>query len=823
MAAKNHNLLISPPIRNFTLVFHENTYSLWFKDDIIKKIEDIKEPTKRKVNKLLKANCAEFLNKKDEFPKEYYEIYDEINGVGKQADEVFDVFNTLNDLFLNLITYDKIQINLNNASDKIKNTYIKSNLEIKSLEGTLEATSDMLEKHYEKSIDNINNHETKTLYIDCDILKKYEVVSKEMDDEGHNISESLYSLLERKPADMIETFKTSLELLLNDDITEYYIKFDYDGEETRIDELLSDKLGTLVKTTAVIKGLYEIKPLLKTGVYECKSCMTRYEVESVGGAKIEPSLCDNCGKRSFRFLEDDSLFYNSRKLLIDEPVEDMGNKTNPRNMLAVTMGESNYINKLNFGDRVKITGILTSYTDDKSGEIHFYLECNNIDVIDDVSINITEEDEKQIKEISEKDDLLNTLVNSSATFLDLDYELKLAILCSIVGGGSHEKGRSEIHSLIISNPGFAKTDLFEWVNSASEKCIKTSGASSTGVGLTGAIDKDPITNQNVLKAGALVLASGGICIGDEVDKLNRKAFNQLNNMLEHGFEQFNKGHIRETLYCKSTFIAGGNPIYERFSKYKSLKEQINFPPSFLSRIDNIFIYRDDPDEDILDLILDRHTGEVSQENDNNIIDGEMLKKYLYYAKHNFNPVLTKEAKDTSKIYIKSVLDYFRECEENGEEIIEFTLSRFTNSVVRVAGAIAKLHLRDEILVEDIKEVIRIKNYSYKLMGYDIENGTIEVDVVDGEVNSSKRFQYQTIFNIIFEEKEKDEGSVYISGAGVAKQYIKTRFVDMTSLSGRTCDDVIKELHDDDKLRKKKEGRYIYYDVINEDKWSESIL
>ena len=98
-----------------------------------------------------------------------------------------------------------------------------------------------------------------------------------------------------------------------------------------------------------------------------------------------------------------------------------------------------------------------------------------------------------------------------------------AMLCCIVGGGV-VRGRSEIHSLIIGNPGEGKSDLLEWVNLVSEKCIMASGTSSSAVGMTGAIDKDPITNQNVLKAGAFVLASGGICAADELDKLNKTGF-----------------------------------------------------------------------------------------------------------------------------------------------------------------------------------------------------------------------------------------------------------------------------------------------------------
>lgn len=821
MANTQTDFFISPLIKNFTLVYHEEEYNLWFEDNIVKTIEDVNKPIKRQTNKLYDTTFSKFINKDIKLPKEYYEIHEAITNNAKRGDDCFYIFK---DLFITLMDKDKKMENLLNASDKIKNTYTKSNLKTQSSKGTLDATTKVLKENYEKSIENINNKETKTLYIDCDILKKYYVIYDDIDDNGENIKETLYSLLENKPNDTIETFKTSLELLLNEDIKEYYIKFDYNGNETRIDELLSDKLGRLIKTTGIIKGIYEIKPYLKTGVFECRGCMKIHEVEAASGDIIEPSLCDICGGRSFRLLEEKSTYYNARKLLIEEPIEEIGNKTNPRNLIMITTGEGKFVNKLNIGDRVNITGILSNYRDDKTGEFNFYINCNNIDVIGDVAINISEEEEKQIIELSKEENILQKLTKSIAPQLYLDDEIKQAMLYSVVGGGIVKDGRSEIHTLIISNPGYSKSDLFEWTGSVSEKCIMTSGANSSGVGLTGAIDKDPVTGQNVLKAGALVLASNGICVGDELDKLNKNAFGKLNMMLEHGYENFNKGGINETLYCNSTFIGGANPKYERFTKYKSLKEQITFPASFLSRMDNIFICMDDPSEEIFDLILNRFTDEDEAEDnvDTDIISKDLLKKYLYYAKHNFKPVLSEKAKQKSKAYIRDVLYFFEECDKNGEEIIEFTLSRFINSVARVGGAIAKLHLRNEILVEDIEQVIKLKNHCFKLMGYDIPNGTVEEEIVKGEVKSDKRFQYQTIFDIITGEKEKEE-SVYMNGYGLAKSYIKTRFNELTGLSDKTCDKIIKYLYDDDKLSKRKYGIYSYYDIQNKDKWSESIL
>lgn len=565
-----------------------------------------------------------------------------------------------------------------------------------------------------------------------------------------------------KPEDTIKQFdKAIVELITNPDVIideSYTIRFK-NLPLTPMNKLLSNKYGQMIESEAIVKGVHEPQYRIKNAVFQCNSCYRLHEVKQKRGVNglIKPALCPDCGSKQFTLLNELSTVEDERFILLEEPTDNLETKQKPRKILSRLNGS--ITSKIHAGERIRITGILKGYQDGESklNNNQYIIESNNITQTEDNKIEITEEELKEILKLSKDPDIIDRLIKSFAPDLVMPNEVKLSVICFLVKAGYVPDNKREmIHILLITDPSLGKTQLKEYAFTLTEKGIKTSGTNASGVGLTGAIDKDPILGTPIVQPGAIPLANNGHIFIDEMEKLPIKEQQKMLNYMESGQDTIDKWGLHETLHGATSILGLANPTYGRFDRYKTIQEQIKLYPPLQSRYDLIIVLEDkqnkSKDRKIAKSILNQYSSNTDQDNGNetDLIPFDLLKKYLAYARNNFKPEITEELHQV-------LIDYQEEARTPDDEtnIIGFDWRAF-ESLIRLSGALAKLRLSDTINEDDLNHAIALKNYSLKSVGLDPDTGKIDIDRVNGTDNQTDKRNRKIIKSCLKELLDEDQ-------------------------------------------------------------------
>ncbi|WP_429222929.1 minichromosome maintenance protein MCM [Methanobacterium oryzae] len=572
----------------------------------------------------------------------------------------------------------------------------------------------------------------------------------------------LADLLIEKPEEVI---KAAQKAIKNIDTTrknaDLHVRFENLTNNIPLRELRSKYIGKFIAVDGIVRKANEIRPRIVNAMFECRSCMRLHEVPQKSNLISEPALCNDCGGRSFRLLQEESEFLDTQTTKLQEPLENLSGGEQPRQINVVL--EDDLVDSITPGDIIRITGTLKTVRDEKTKLFKNYVYCNYIEALEQEfeELQISEEDEAKIKELAADPNVYNKIINSTAPSIQGYREVKEAIAIQLFGGSAKEledktRIRGDIHILIVGDPGIGKSQMLKYVSKLAPRGIYTSGKGTSGVGLTAAAVKDDLGGWS-LEAGALVLADrGNVCV-DELDKMRSEDRSAIHEALEQQTISIAKAGIMATLNSRCAMLAAANPKFGRFDRYKSIAEQINLPSPILSRFDLIFVVEDKPDAErdrkLAGHILNIHkTSEIPFE-----IDPELLRKYIAYARKQVHPELTEGAIEVLQEFYVGM----RGSAEDDDSPVPIT-ARQLEALVRLSEANCKIRLGTEVTAEDAKRAVKLQQECLKQVGLDPETGKVDIDKVEGRTPKSERDKARVLMDIIKELSDEYGGRVPIS-------------------------------------------------------------
>lgn len=366
-----------------------------------------------------------------------------------------------------------------------------------------------------------------------------------------------------------------------------------------------------------------------------------------------------------------------------------------------------------------------------------------------------EEKKRKIEELATRPDIYELLARSVAPGIwGLD-DIKKGMLLQLFGGtGKRFKGggaprcRGEINILLCGDPGTSKSQLLSSVHRLAPRGIYTSGKGSSAVGLTAYITRDPDTRQTVLESGALVLSDRGLCCIDEFDKMSDHTRSILHEAMEQQTVSVAKAGIICTLNARTSILASANPRDSRYNPRLSVVDNIQLPPTLLSRFDLIFLVLDRADQErdrrLAQHIVSLYTDHASRSRPvQDILDTQAVKDYIAYARAHVHPVISDEA---ATLLAEEYVAMRRLGRGHGKTITATT--RQLESLIRLSEAHARMRLSQVVDLDAVKEAARLVRVALHQAATDPRTGTIDMDLLTTGRSATARERTSDLANAI---------------------------------------------------------------------------
>ncbi|XP_071485940.1 DNA replication licensing factor mcm2-like [Diadema antillarum] len=496
-------------------------------------------------------------------------------------------------------------------------------------------------------------------------------------------------------------------------------------------------LNQLIRTSGVVTSSTGIMPQLSMIKYDCPKCgFVLGPFYQSQNQEVRPGSCPECQSTGpFEINMEQTLYQNYQRITIQESPGKVAAGRLPRSKDAILLAD--LVDSCKPGDEIELTGVYHNNYDGSLNTANGFpvfatvIQANYITKKDDkmAAGALTDDDIKAIVALSKDERIGERIFASIAPSIYGHDDIKRAIALSLFGGepknpGQKHKVRGDINILACGDPGTAKSQFLKYVEKTAPRAVFTTGQGASAVGLTAYVQRNPVSREWTLEAGALVLADKGVCIIDEFDKMNDADRTSIHEAMEQQSISISKAGIVTSLQARCSIIAAANPIGGRYNPSLTFSENVDLTEPILSRFDILCVVRDtvDPvqDELLARFVVDSHIRHHPSHADSSMDDlpelpttsglekipQDILKKYIIYAKDKVHPKL--HHMDQEKV-AKMYSDLRRESMATGS--IPITV-RHIESVIRMAEANARMHLREYVNEDDVNMAIRVMLESF---------------------------------------------------------------------------------------------------------------
>ena len=220
----------------------------------------------------------------------------------------------------------------------------------------------------------------------------------------------------------------------------------------------------------------------------------------------------------------------------------------------------------------------------------------------------------------------------------------------------------------------------------------------------------------------------------------------MHEVMEQQTVSIAKAGIIATLNARTSVLASANPKESRYNSSMSVVENIQLPPTLLSRFDLIYLILDTVN-DARDRTLARHLVSLFFRPEDRAKEvhaiapftRRQLMEYISYSKRAIEPALSDEA---CAALVRGYVTMRRGNNSGhgggpaGRKTIAAT-TRQLESLVRLSEAHARMRLSHTVEEMDVEEAVRLMDVSTQKAAVDPRTGTIDMSLISTGHSASK--------------------------------------------------------------------------------------